>query len=127
MHEIHVTTPGLGVAVSVDPVSSGSIVGSFKGLNATTLTCNITDLGTQINTHWSLKNFREIPGVLRNVSTLAPDILISGDPVPSDNSSTYQNHLTILNWTLAIDRVTVYCGTEQDTQLANFILRLYRK
>ena len=116
--------------MSVGPVPSGSIVGSFEeSPNATTLTCNVTNQGTQIDTHWNLKNFRGASGLLANFSALAPDLfLISGDPVATDNSSTFFNKLTILNWTSTLDRVIVYCGGEKPhRQLANFTLRLYRK
>lgn len=121
---------GLAVSVSVGPVPSGSIVGSFEEPpNATTLTCNVTDQGRQIKTQWSVKHFRGASDLLANFSALAPELfLISGDPVATDNSSTFFNKLTILNWTSALDRVVVYCGGEQPRrQLAKFTLRLYRK
>ena len=38
-----------------------------------------------------------------------------------------QNELTVLNLTSNLDGVTICCGTEEEPELANFTLRVYRK
>ena len=111
----------------VDP-PSGSVIANFEGtVNATTLSCNITNEGSQVSTQWSIENFRDAPS--RFISdNLAPELFsFSGDPIPTVPNFTYRNRLTVLNWTSELDRVTVFCGTGADPEQANFVFRIYRK
>ena len=96
------------------------MVANFEGaVNATTLTCNVTHLGFQIGTFWSLGNFDGVSGT-RGLLSADPDsdvFLIGGD--------TYENRVTVLNWTSAVDGVTIFCGTGQDREQAGVILKIY--
>ena len=117
----------LGVA-QVDP-PSGSVIADFEGtLNATTLTCKVTDpqTGSRAITSWSLGNFRGAR--LRGFDLdLAPELfLLSGDPIPGVLGATYDNQMTILNLTSELDHVVLYCAL-QDIIVANFTLRIYRE
>ena len=116
---------GLGAAVFVDP-PSGSVVANFEGtLNATTLTCNITNAGFQISTQWSIENFGGNPALQTVIN--APDFFdIDGDLVPSTTLS-YHNRLTVLNFTSVLDNATLYCGSGAFLRQANFIFKIYSK
>lgn len=111
----------------MDP-PSGSVIGDFEGaINATTLTCNVTDsLGNQAITSWSVGNFRDVRLQGYNLN-LAPELFfLGGDPIPSVPSASYDNKMTILNLTSELDWVVLYCAL-QDKVLANFTLRIYRE
>ena len=111
----------------VDP-PSGSVIANFEGTqNATTIACNISHGGVQITTQWNVGNFRRSgPNGLR-ATTDAPELfLLGGDPIP-DTTFLFDNRLTVLNWASELDEVIVYCGTGQEPQQANFILRVYRE
>ena len=114
-------------AIGVDP-PSGSVVGNFEGvINATTLTCNVTDrLDNRAITSWSVGNFRGAR--LRAFDlNLAPELfLLGGDPISSFPSATFDNQMIILNLTSELDRVVLYCGLGGELQ-ANFTLRIYCK
>ena len=103
------------------------MIANFEGtVNATTLTCNITDEGFQLSTQWTLGNFGEGGSDLQSVTRAPVLFSISGD-VTSDPRITFQNRLTILNLTYELDGVVVYCGTSEELQQANFTLKVYRK
>ena len=118
-------TTGLGLVTFSDP-PSGSVVANFKGtLNATTLTCNVSNnnsTGHQVTSVWTMKDFRNSSG--REVITqVAPDLFhVDSDP----DSTKFDNRLTILNFTSELDGETIYCGTDANKEEANFTLRVYR-
>ena len=123
---------GLGAAKADPP--SGSEISNFEGtVNATTLTCNITNdqTGNQEITSWLIGNFRGVLEVRNILADLAPDLfLFSGDPVPSNPNYHFINQLTILRWTSELDEVMLYCGgagAAARYRQANFTLRVYRK
>ena len=103
------------------------MVANFEGvINATTLTCNVTNEGIQISTFWSIANFGGI--VSRRPLGLAdPDdesFIVSGDPRP-ERTSTFRNRITIRNWTSAVDGVTLFCGTGSVPDQTQVLLRIY--
>jgi hypothetical protein len=121
-------TIGLGIVTFSDP-PSGSVVANFKGtINATTLTCNVSNNGHQIASIWTVKDFRNTSGH-DVVTRVAPDLFhVDGDPdsfvdTPREN---FDNRLTILNFTSELDGMILYCGTKANPDEANFTLRLYR-
>ena len=117
----------MGAVDFTDP-TSGSLIADFEGtLNATTITCNVTNSqGTQITTQWSLENFRGSAG-LQTINNAAPELFeITGDPIPG-TMFTFENRLTVSNLVRDLDNVTVFCGTGVTPQQANFVLRIYRK
>ena len=106
------------------------MVANFEGaINATTLTCNVTNTnGQQVSTIWNVANFDGVPDI-RRVSTADPDsniFLISGDLRPG-LALTFGNRITVLNWTSAVDAVTLYCGTGEIPDQAGVALRIYSK
>ena len=109
---------GHGAVDYVDP-PSGSLVANFEGMleNAVTITCNITHLGTQIGTLWSIENFRNVPGLQalsdESVQTI-PEVMIDGDLRPS-GLSTFRNRLTISVLSSQLDGIIIYCGTGEAT------------
>ena len=119
-------------AAKTDP-PSGTEISDFEGtVNATTLTCNITNnqTGAQEITVWSIGNFRGVPAVRTIFADLAPELfLFSGDLINNDPRFTFLNSLTILNLTSDLDEVIVYCGSGAGAaaEQANFTLRVYRK
>ena len=118
---------GLGRANFTDP-PSGSVIPDFVGTeNATTITCNITNnQGTQITTQWNLENFgNKSPGVLTSIVNVPKLFKVSGDPRP--DSGTYENQLTVLNLTRALDKVIVHCGSGANSTQASITLRIYSK
>ena len=117
-------------AAKTDP-PSGAEISDFEGtVNATTLTCNITNdqTGAQEITQWSIGNFRGVPAVRTILADLAPELfLLSGDLIiNNDPRFTFLNRLTILNLTSELDEVIVYCGTGAGAaaEQANFTLRV---
>ena len=103
---------------------------NFEGvINAATLMCNVTNAQqTQIGTIWSVANFGGVPDI-RPVNLADPDsniFLISGDLRPGLDI-TFGNRITILNWTSAVDAVTLYCGTGEIPDQAEVALRIYSK
>ena len=120
---------GLGAATFID-LPTGDVVANFEGaINATTLTCNVTNTnGQQVSTIWNVANFDGVPNI-RRVSTADPDsniFLISGDLRPG-LTITFGNRITVLNWTSAVDAVTLYCGTGEIPHQAGIALRIYSK
>ena len=104
----------------IDP-RSGSVIANFEGaVNATTLTCNITNEGVQIFTFWSVSNFGGVSSS-RPVAMLGSDLFLLSDP------ESFLNQLTVTNWTSQLDGVTVFCGTGSEPAQANIRLRVYRK
>ena len=114
---------------NVDP-PSGTVIADFEGtLNITTLTCNVTTSGgTLIPTSWFVNNFRGVSRLQTILEGFAPELFsISGEPLSNFPMTSSRNQLTILNLTLKLDGVIVYCGSGAEPQAANFILRVYRK
>ena len=111
----------------IDP-PSGSVIANFEGtVNASTLTCNITDeQGLQISTQWTLRNFRGQGFQLQSVTSAPELFLVCGDPA-SDPRITYRNRLIVSSLSSELDAVMVYCGASDRLQQANFTLRIYRK
>ena len=124
-----VITIGLGMVTFSDP-PSGSVVSGFKGtINATTLTCNVSNgsIGHQITSNWTVKDFRNISGY-EVVSQVASDLFhVDGDPdIFTDTpGAKFNNRLTILNFTSELDGQILHCGTDTNPDEANFTLRLY--
>ena len=82
----------------------------------------------QITTQWSLENFgNSPPGMLVAVGNppIAP-VEIDGDSRPGF-FGTYENRLTVLNLTSALDEVIVHCGSGADPRQGSITLRIYRK
>ena len=111
----------------VDP-PSGSVIANFEGtINATMLSCNISNEGTQIGTQWAIENFRGNPA-LQTVSDAAPDLFeFGGDLRPGSTTDTFLNRLTIVNITSDLDNAILYCGTGVERRQANFTMRIYRE
>ena len=103
------------------------MVANFEGaINATTLTCNIIDDGgVQRTTTWSVRNFEGVSEI-RPLTIADTLFTFGGDLIPNTNF-TYLNQLTIVNWTTALDGVTLFCGIGRDLDQANVSLRIYRK
>ena len=118
---------GLGVVDYVDP-PSGSVIANFEGtVNASILTCNVTnEQGLQISTQWTLRNFGGHGSQLQSIISAPEFFSVSGDPT-SIPTITYQNRLVVLSLTNELDAVMVYCGAGEQLQQANFTLRIYRK
>ena len=105
------------------------MIANFEGtVNASTLTCNVTnEQGLQISTVWTLQNFGGHGFDQFLTATSAPEFfLVSGDPTIFP-SITYQNRLVVLSLTTELDAVMIYCGAGEQLQQANFTLRVYRK
>lgn len=122
---------GLALAdfVQVDP-PSGSVVADFEGaVNASILTCNVTNSeGFMVSTAWFVQGFRGSSSLQAISGNFETEIFsVGGDPRPNDPSRTFLNELTILNFAADLDGVTVYCGTGQNREQANFTLRVYSK
>lgn len=108
---------GFGVA-DLGP-SSGSVVANFVGaINATTLRCDVTFLGSQIDTFWSVANFRGVVS-RQGLILLSQNLFLTG--------GMFLNELTVANWTSEVDKVIVFCGSGSQPTQANVTLRLYRK
>ena len=121
---------GHGAVDYVDP-PSGSLVANFEGTleNAVTITCNVTHLGTQVGTSWSIENFRNVPelqALSDDFVQTIPELMINGDLRPS-GLSTFRNRLSISVLSSRLDGVTIYCGTGEQPRQANYPVRLYRK
>ena len=117
----------LGLATFVDP-PSGSVIASFEGaVNASTLTCSVTNsMGSRTSTAWFVRNFRGSTGLQVIGLGFATEIFsIGGDPRPDDPTRTFLNLLTLMNFTADLDGVTLYCGTGQNRDQAVFYLRIY--
>ena len=121
-------TTGLGLVTFSDP-PSGSVVANFKGtLNATTLTCNVSNnnsSGHQVTSVWTMKDFRNSSGH-ENITQVAPDLFYVDSDPNTQPGAKFRNRLMILNFTSELDGETVYCGTEANPEEANFTLRVYR-
>ena len=112
---------GYGAADFIDPAPSGSVIANFEGtINATTLICIVTRGETQIDTFWSIANFR---GVADRQSLLS----LGSSPNLFVVEGLFFDELTITNWTSEIDQVIVFCGTGGEPMQANVTLRIYRK
>jgi hypothetical protein len=112
---------GFDIGLKESP-QSGSIILDLAS-NSTTLSCSIV-ADKNISLLWSLQyvNGTQVQPVL---SSTAPDLF---NVTISDNRSTYiQSHFQILNLISDLDGVTVFCGTKEEHQLANFTYRIYRK
>ena len=102
------------------------MVANFEGaINATTLTCNVIDQGVQRTTTWSVINFEGEPDI-RPITIADTLFTFGGDLIPN-TTFTYLNQITIVNWTSALDGVTLFCGVGGDLDQANVSLRIYRK
>ena len=116
-------------STKVDP-ESGSLLASLEGsVNTTTFTCNIfspTHIEQQM-TIWRLKNLQGNPELqpISNCTASSMFLIHVNRDVWDDNFKDYK--LTVQNLTSDLDGVIVYCGTEQEPELANFTLRIYRK
>ena len=82
---------------------SGSFIADYKGREIA-LNCNRFRDGQKCTMHWS--------GKIINSSQLS-------------YNGHLKNKLTILNLTAYHDGEKVYCGTEDEPELANFTLRIY--
>ena len=100
---------------------------NFEGtLNDPTLTCNVTGInGIQQFTAWSVVNFQGNSGT-RPLTLEDEEFLIGGDVDPSIGLS-LQNRIIIVNWTLELDGVTLFCGIGSDLTQASVMLRIYSK
>ena len=98
---------------------------NFEGaINATTLTCNVfNDQGDQISTTWSVTNFEGV-NTIRSLTLQDTLFLVGGDLIPM-TTITFLNRITIVNWTSALDGVTLYCGIGSDLDQASVLLKLY--
>ena len=118
---------GLALATFVNP-PSGSVIANFEGaVNASILTCNVTNTaGFITSTAWFVQNFRGSSLLQTIFNDFFPEVFsVGGDPVPTDPTRTFRNQLTLLNFTAELDGATLYCGTGQNREQANFFLRVY--
>ena len=105
---------------------------NFEGtINDPTLTCNASNSsGEQVSTTWSVANLggvSEVQVITSSNPQTSSLFLISGDPWPELSPITFENHLTILNWTSALDGATLFCGAHDLPQQAQVLLRIYSK
>ena len=100
---------------------------NFEGtLNDPTLTCNVTNNdGSQGLTRWNVANFEGVSGT-RPLRLDDEEFLVGGDVDPVTNFP-FQNRITIVNWTLALDEVTLFCGTGANLSQVAVNLRIYSK
>ena len=109
-----------------------NVVANFEGtVNEPTLTCNVTnEMCNQVTTVWSVANFKGEPAT-RGLVLVDPDgtyFSVSGHLRSIVNLTiTYQNRITIVNWTSALDGVTLFCGTGGFPERASVSLRVYSK
>ena len=111
------------MGLRVGPQNVSVIIGLEGASNTTTLNCSIVT-NKNISLFWSLQylNGTQVQPVL---SSTEPDLF---NITTSENHSTHiQSHFHILNLTSDLDSVKVFCGTDQEYQLANFTYRIYRK
>ena len=102
------------------------MIANFEGtVNVTTLTCNVTNEGTQITTFWSVGNFRGVSET-RPIDVAGDLFTLSGDPIPNLNL-TYLNKVTVSNLTFELDGVWLFCGTGSVPEQADIVFRIYRK
>ena len=100
------------------------MIADFEGtVNASTLTCNVTNDGIQLTTFWSVGNFRGVAGT-RPIDVTGDLFILSGDSIPNF-SVTYQNKVTVSNLTSELDGVQLFCGTGTIPEQANVIFRIY--
>lgn len=103
---------------------------NFEGaVNDPTLTCNVTNAqGAQATTLWSLGNYQGVAATRQLTLLGLVNVLfsISGDQI-TNTSFTFENHITILNWTSTLDRAILVCGTGRTPEQANVTLRIYSK
>ena len=117
---------GHGAASFID-LPTGDVVANFEGaVNDPTLMCNVTDMDRQIGTIWNVANFGG-SSLIRSVNVAGDLFSIDGDPRPGLAPLTFENHITITNWTSALDGVTLYCGTGEFPQQKSVNLRIYSK
>ena len=111
---------GYGVADFIS-IPSGSVVANFEGtINAPTLICNVTRDGIQIDTFWTIGNFRGVPGGQAFINLVSTQNIFLAE-------GSLLNELRVTNWTSEVDRVIVFCGTGGDPTQTNVTLRIYRK
>ena len=117
---------GHGAASFID-LPTGDVVANFEGaVNDPTLTCNVTNEGSQVSTIWSVANFGGV-ATPRPVTIADPQsdiLLISGDLRPN-LTFTFGNRITVLNWTSTVDAVTLFCGTGREPEQVSISLRIY--
>ena len=114
---------GHGAASFID-LPTGDVVANFEGaVNDPTLMCNVTDMGRQIGTIWNVANF-EGASLTQSVNVAGDLFSIDGDPRPMTDipGLTFDNRI---NWTSALDGVTLYCGTGEFPQQKSVMLRIY--
>ena len=108
---------GFGAANFVGP-PSGSVIANFEGaINATTLTCDVTNEGIQIQTFWSVGNFQGVSG-RQALGIMLQNLFVIG-------GGSLLNELTVSSWTFEVDRVIIFCGTGSEPTQANVTLRIY--
>ena len=97
-----------------------------RTVNDPTLMCNVTDVdGNQVLTIWRVANFEGVPSP-RQLTRMDTLFFIDGHPIPNAGGITYQNQITIVNWTSALDGVSLTCGSGgQDTEQIGVVLRIY--
>ena len=97
------------------------MVANFEGtINVPTLICNVTRDGIQIDTFWTIGNFRGVPGGQVLVNLMSSQNIFVAEGL-------LLNELRVTNWTSEVDRVIVFCGTGGDPTQTNVTLRIYRK
>jgi hypothetical protein len=97
------------------------VVANFEGItNAPTLMCNVTRDESQIDTFWSIANFRGVPGGQALISLVSSQNIFVAEGL-------FLNELRVTNWTSEVDRVIVFCGTGGNRTQTNVTLRVYRK
>jgi hypothetical protein len=112
---------GYGVADFISPVPSGSVVANFEGVvNAPTLICNVTRGEIQIDTFWSIANFRGVPSGVSLLNLMSSQNVFLAEGI-------FLNELRVTNWTSEVDQVIVFCGTGGNPTQTNVTLRVYRK
>ena len=112
---------------------SGSLIVDFEGAkNTTTISCDVvTSKRNQINTEWSVINFRGV-STSQILSSNTEIFHFSGNPIPEitcTSTQTFQNRLTILVLSNDLDQVTLFCGRNVFPAQASphFFFRIYRK
>ena len=105
---------------------NGTVVAQTLGFENYTFECDVSDNGVQTFSQWNLANYRGVKG-LQGLTFILPDVILSGTLYVGGVFPTYRNHLTFPTFIAELHDTTLYCGSGDDAQLAEFYLRVYCK
>ena len=129
------TRAGFSMIADTTPQANTTIAG-FEGEGDIVLECSVYDDVNRTErqiTQWSLEDTNAMPVVVRSIQSLATfDVTfnLTGDERNDTVFPSFDNVLTLLNFTADLDGQTLFCGTGGalgDPLVAGFPLRLYRE